>query len=145
MADPLSIVASVIGVVTAAVRVTQTLHNFIGGIRDAPQNLRDTSDHLKALTDILEKFDVELNKYNETPENLSTLLSQAKPTIEACKIACEEFLAWLRKATRHSDASHISWRDRIGLLYEDKTINAFKSRLQSYESTINLALGFTSL
>ncbi|KAJ0375418.1 hypothetical protein COL26b_006297 [Colletotrichum chrysophilum] len=145
MADPLSIVASVIGVVTAAVQVTQALHDFIGGIRDAPQNLYDTSDHLKALTDILDKFEVELRKHNETPGSLSTLLSQAKPTIEACQTACNEFHAWLKRATRHSDASHISWRDRIGLQYEDKTINAFKSRLQSYESTINLALGFTSL
>ncbi|KAJ3956962.1 hypothetical protein N0V92_006494 [Colletotrichum tropicale] len=145
MADPLSIIASVIGVVTGTVQVTQALHNFIGGVRDAPQNLIETSDHLKALTDLLGKFEVELRKYDETPGGLGDLLSQAKPTIEACKNACNKFDAWLKRATRHSDAGHISWRDRIGLQYEDKTINAFKSRLQSYESTINLALSFTSL
>jgi hypothetical protein len=148
MTDPLSITASVITIVTIAYSSCKTLYETVKDIRDAPQTFVDLTADLNALRQVLSSLSSKLDE-DDKRDNLSaaqrTCLIELKVPLEACADACEQFQLKLNKVRSHSSDGHTSFRDRVRLQFQDKEVTAFRHRLTSYKSTLNIALALASL
>jgi hypothetical protein len=148
MADPLSITASVITVAGLAYSSTKGLYQTISEIHDAPVVFTHLKTDVETLCGIIHSLERELSKSN-TDAGLSELqkanLREIKPTLTACRNACDAFKSKIDKLMRHSSDSHTSSRDRLKLLFQDKEIAAFQARLGTYKSTLAIAIEFNTM
>jgi Fungal N-terminal domain of STAND proteins len=62
--------------------------------------------------------------------------------MQGCNVACKEFV---EKLTRHSSAGKTRFDDMVRLQFQEKEIMAFKYRIGSDKSTLNIALGMATL
>ena len=148
MAEPLSITASVIAVATLAYSSTQTLYQAIYAIHDAPEAFAHLMTDIETLHDTIHSLQQEIKK-RDTDGTLSDAqnsnLREIKPTLEACRTACDAFKSKIDKIMRHSKDGQTSMRDRLKLQFQEKEIRAFQARLASYKSTLAIALDFSIL
>ncbi|OAF54981.1 hypothetical protein VC83_08537 [Pseudogymnoascus destructans] len=119
MADPLSVTASLLALVTFAAKSTQSLHQLISSFQSSQRTIRGLKEELEALNAVL--------------QSLHATISNGK--------ACQEFEAIVLKCTNHSNGTRRSLRDWTTLTYMAGDINAFKNMLGGYKSTIAIALG----
>ncbi|OBT53629.1 hypothetical protein VE04_08416 [Pseudogymnoascus sp. 24MN13] len=119
MADPLSVTASLLALVTFAAKSTQSLHQLISSFKSSQRTIRGLKEELEALNEVL--------------QSLHATISNGK--------ACQEFEAIVLKCTKHSSGTRRSLRDWTTLTYMGGDINAFKNMLGGYKSTIAIALG----
>lgn len=148
MADPLSITASVIAVARLAYLSTQTLHQTISAIHDAPEvfahletDIETLSETIRSLQQELEKKDADVGLSDAQKSNLREI----KPALKACHVACNAFKGKVDRVMRHSKDGHTSLWDRLKLQFQEQEIGAFQARLASYKSTLAIALDFSAL
>lgn len=148
MADGLSIAASVITVAGLAYSSSKMLYQTISDIHDAPETFVHLKTDVETLSQTIHFLHQELEK-KETDVALSEAqksnLREIKPTLKACRSACDAFKGKIDKFMRHSKDGHISLRDKLKLQFHDKEIGAFQARLGSYKSTLTIAINFSSL
>ncbi|QPC80231.1 hypothetical protein HYE68_010983 [Fusarium pseudograminearum] len=114
MADPLSIAASIVGIIAATFEGIGLLPNAINNIRHAPESLRSIQSELAQLKPLLARLDFAIS---ETPAEL-VLSTEIKLALENCNRACTDFSASLTHWTRHSNGDKSSFFDnaKIGVL-----------------------------
>lgn len=148
MAEPLSIVASVISVAELAYASSKLLYQTISGIHDAPEILVHLKTDVEVLYDTIHSLQLRLEVRNfdtDLSEAQKSNLREMKPALDACRIACDTFQAKIQRLSRHSADGHVSLRDRFKIQFQQKEIMAFQARLSSYKSTFAIALEFSSL
>ncbi|KAF2195765.1 hypothetical protein K469DRAFT_699388 [Zopfia rhizophila CBS 207.26] len=147
MADPLSITASVITVAGLAYSSGKMLYQAISDIHDAPETFIHLKTDVETLYETIHSLQQELEK-KDTDASLSEAqksnLREIKPTLQACRNACDAFKGKIDRLMRHSKDAHISLRDRLKLHFQEKEIGAFQARLGSYKSTLTIALDFST-
>ena len=84
MADPLSITAAVLAVVTAAIKSTQSLYETVQRFKDRNKTLRRLQLELEGLVNILESLTQVINA--ET-----SMLALLQGPIDRCSQVCREF------------------------------------------------------
>jgi len=109
MADPLSITASVVGLIVPALHTTRLLLDDVEKLRDAPKTV-------KRLVDDVQSVDMALKSLrgieDKEWESLGTSVAeQSKTTISTCTQACELFRTDLQRWTQHSDEGKLAWQD----------------------------------
>jgi hypothetical protein len=131
MSDPLSITASLLGVITAAVKSTKTLHNAIQRFNDRDKTLRRLRDELKDLIDVLDL----LTQAANTEESV---LLRLRGPVERCSQICRDFE---QAVAKFGDKPKMGVRDWSKLEFMSGNIHTFMDALASYKSTISVALG----
>ncbi|PTB40448.1 hypothetical protein M441DRAFT_48280 [Trichoderma asperellum CBS 433.97] len=127
--DPLSIAASVIGVVTPA------LH---GTIRDAPNAIRLMKDDLLTIDNSLTSLQaVSEQQWKSLGDSV---VAQLEPAIELYTNSCDKFRTSLGRWTRHSDDGKLSWRDQavVGVLKQGQ-IKSMSEQLQGCKFLLQLS------
>ncbi|QKX59846.1 uncharacterized protein TRUGW13939_06988 [Talaromyces rugulosus] len=120
-----------------AVRIHRRLSDRLADTERSPwRELSTVQWLLEALKNKLRRID-----YQTLAEGMRICLQDFKPSMEACSKACYEFRGKVAHITSHSTEDQISWRDKARLQFEEKGITAFKHRIGSHKSTINIALG----
>ncbi|OBT46596.1 hypothetical protein VE00_01735 [Pseudogymnoascus sp. WSF 3629] len=134
MADPLSVTASLLALVTFAAKSTQSLYQLIASFQSSQRTIRGLKEELEALNEVLQSLHATISngKVDLTPLTLP---------LTRCNQACQEFEAIVLKCTKHSNGPKKSFRDWTTLTYMGGDINAFKNMLGGYKSTIAIALG----
>ncbi|KAJ5279207.1 hypothetical protein N7478_004579 [Penicillium angulare] len=147
MAETIGITGGIIGIVTLAYHSTKTLYNFISDIANAPKHLHDLNEDVVAVTQILAaiKSVMEETLNEQISEGVKNTLKDAQPSIQGCDNACREFLKKISQITSHSNITRTRLDDRIKLQFQEKAILAFKYRIESYKSTLTIALGLATL
>ncbi|WXC67337.1 hypothetical protein SNK03_013122 [Fusarium graminearum] len=114
MADPLSIAASIVGIIAATFEGIGLLSSAINNIRHAPESLRSIQSELAQLKPLLARLDFAIS---ETPAEL-VLSPEIKLALENCNRACTDFSVFLTHWTRHSNGDKSSFFDnaKIGVL-----------------------------
>lgn len=137
MADPLSVTASVVGIVAAAVQGVQLLSNTIDKIRNAPEAVRSIQDEIQQLKPILTQLESAIN------EGRSGLIlgSEIKLALENCYRVCTKFSESLNHWMRHSTHNHMSMIDSatIGFLRQDQ-IRTLKEQLNGCTKILSVTL-----
>jgi Fungal N-terminal domain of STAND proteins len=131
MADPLSITASVLAVITAAVQSTNSLCEAIKRFKDRNKTLRRLQDELGDLTNILDS----LTKVTNDEASMLTLL---QGPIERCSQICGEFEQSMKV---FGGKSRTGFRDWTKMEFMRGDINEFIDTIAGYKSTISVGLG----
>jgi hypothetical protein len=144
MTDPLSITASVVGIVVPALHGTRLLLEDLQQLKDAPKGV-------KRLVEDVHSVDMALELLKSIEEREWGLLGadvakQSKTTISSSTQACDLFRADLQKWTRHSEDGKLAWLDRanVGFFKKDQ-VKAMSEQLQSCKLAINLIVGVATL
>lgn len=150
MADPLSIKANMIAVVTTAYTSIKTLNNTIDAIDNTPETLQNLRHDLYALQGSLRSLKGALDTLSISNEELSpyqqTCLSELEPVVIGCQTALDDFRYNISYTTSISAADErIHWPGKASLPYHDNDIISLKSRLGDCKQTLDAALGIVTL
>ncbi|KIM98314.1 hypothetical protein OIDMADRAFT_128322 [Oidiodendron maius Zn] len=135
MADPLSITASALAVVTAALQSTKSLYETVKRFRDRNKTLRRLQDELEDLTNILSSLMQVINA--ET-----SVLELLQGPIDRCSQVCSEFEQSMKVFGGKSKTGFLDWTK---MEFMRGSINEFIDTIAEYKSTISVGLGTITL
>ncbi|KAI1069424.1 hypothetical protein LB507_008616 [Fusarium sp. FIESC RH6] len=115
MADPLSMTASIIGIIGVTGQGIGFLSDTIQNIRNAPDSIKMIQTGLQQLKPLLVKLEFTIK---EEPTEL-LLCSEIRDALESCNRACTEFNVSLTHRTRHS-------RDDKTSIFDNAKIGVFR-------------------
>ncbi|KAA8646130.1 uncharacterized protein ATNIH1004_007556 [Aspergillus tanneri] len=131
MADPLSITASVLAVITAAVQSTKSLYETVKRFKDRNKTLRRLQVELEDLTNILDSLTQAVNAE-------SSMLALLQGPIGRCSQICHEFEQSMKV---FNGKSKTGFRDWTKMEFMKGDINEFIDTIAGYKSTISVGLG----
>ena len=129
--DPLSITASVVAVITAAIQSTKSLHETVKRFRERNKTLRRLQDELADLTNIL-------NTLTQVTSVETSMLALLQGPIDRCSQVCREFEQSMEV---FSGKSKTGFRDWTRMEFMKGDINEFIDTIAGYKSTISVGLG----
>lgn len=135
MADPLSISASILAVVTASVVSVKSLKETVERYRGRDETLRRLIGQLEDLINILDT----LEKFSQVEASMLALL---KGPVERCRQLCQAFEVVMKD---FAGKSSTGFRDWAKLEFMKGDINEFMRTLSGYKSTISIGLGTITL
>lgn len=144
MADPLSITASVVGIIVPALHGTRLLLEDLQQLRDAPKIV-------KRLVEDVHSIDTSLKSLQSVKdrewESLGVAIAeQSKTTISICTQACEVLRIDLQRWTKHSEDGELAWQDRVNVgFFKQGQIKAMSEQLQNCKLTINSVVSIATL
>lgn len=145
MADPLSMTAGVVGIVTAALQTTALFMANLQRLAEAPAMIESLKQDIAVLTGTLEALaHLESAQWRALG---TTVIEQSKATVVSCTLSCDKYMADLQHWTRHSSPSRgVAVRDRLALaLWRESQIKTMSEQLQKYRTTLNLVISTASL
>jgi Fungal N-terminal domain of STAND proteins len=144
MTDPLSVSASVVGLVVPALHGTRLLLEDIHQIKVAPKAVIGLKDELHLFEVALESLQaVEQSEWESLG---STVSNQAQLALGTCTSACTLFRNDLRQWTKHSDERTLSWRDRVNVgFFKRDRVQALSDQLSNCYRTINFVVSIATL
>ena len=144
MTDPLSITASVVGIIVPALHGTRLLLEDLQQLKDAPKIV-------KRLVEDVHSVDTALKLLQSVEDREWDLLGsgiaeQSKTTISSCTQAFDLFRTDLQRWTRHSDDSKLAWQDRVKVgFFKQGQIKAISEQLSNCKLTINSVVNIATL
>jgi len=135
MADPLSITASVLAVITAATISARSLNDTVKRYTGRDKTLQRLRHELEDLTKILDSLSL-------VTDAGDTMLELLQRPIERCSQICSEFE---RSMTAFVGKSKTSLRDWARMEFMRGNINDFIDTIAGYKSTISVGLGSINL
>ena len=144
MSDPLSIGASVVGIVTAAAHVARLLLDDIQDIKDAPDDIKAIKGDLNVVVGVLGSLEqLPADKWQMLGEKIIDLTKAAG---KLCEESCTKFQGDLARWTRHSDGEKLAWQDQVKIgFFKKGQIKSMLALLQSCKGTLSLVLTMASL
>ncbi|KAJ5198201.1 uncharacterized protein N7498_007318 [Penicillium cinerascens] len=131
MADPLSITASLLAVITAAVQSTKALRETIIRFKDRDKTLTRLQNELHDLFTILDSL-------KQVIDTEASMLELLQGPIERCTQVCREFEQSMETFGRKSKTG---FRDWAKMEFMRGDINEFIDTISGYKSTISVGLG----
>ncbi|VTT73305.1 unnamed protein product [Fusarium fujikuroi] len=141
--DPLSLTASVVGIVGALIHGSKRLYEFINSLQDAPKDIAAISTDLRALYEILAHI---TNVQDRLSSHLA-LCASLKAPLENCLNLFDEFTALLQGFTQTSRDGTIQvriWKQMAWAL-KDKEIHLFRDTITTYKVSLDMALSAMTL
>ncbi|KAG9761154.1 hypothetical protein KCU73_g2527, partial [Aureobasidium melanogenum] len=147
MTEPLSIVAGVVGIVSATAHAIHAAVNLIDRIEGAPKavyqirtELNDTEAVVRHLESILE---------SSIQNTVWTQLlggSKLSNALKNLKAVCESFVSTLKEWTRHSPSSDkLSFQDSFVIAMRSRKISALSKQLNSCKQTVMMGMSSCAL
>jgi hypothetical protein len=133
--DPLSITASLLAVITAAVSSTKSLYEAVKRYKGRNKLLTRLQDELEGLTAILDS----LRQVIVTEESILVLL---QGPVERCSQVCHDFEKSMETFRGKSKTGVLDWA-KMEFMRGD--INEFIDTISGYKSTITVGLGTLAL
>lgn len=131
MADPLSVTASIVALVTAAIQSTKSLNAAVKRYMERDKTLRRLQSELDDLTKVLEALNAVCNLE-------SSIMSLLEGPVSRCSQLCRDFEATM---STFSGKSRAGFRDWAKMEFMRGDIHEFIDALGGYKSTISVGLG----
>ncbi|KAH7308612.1 hypothetical protein B0I35DRAFT_98946 [Stachybotrys elegans] len=138
MADPLSITSGVIAIVTFTIQSSTALYHAIESFKTYPKRVAELKTQLWALIDVLKSLEA-LSREDVTACRL------LESPLKQCGKACQEFKCLLEECRRSSTSGRLSLSEWMRLRYRNGDIITFMESIESYKSTISIAIADTNL
>jgi len=145
MADPLSITAGVVGIVTAALQATGRFAADLQRLSEAPATIESLKQDIAVLAGTLKALaGLEGAQWKALG---TTVTEQSKATVASCTVSCDKYMADLQRWTRHSSPGRgVAVRDRLALaLWRESQVKNMSEQLQKYRTTLNLVISTAAL
>lgn len=131
----MSVTASSLAIITAAVKSTKSLYETAKRFKDRDKTLRRLQDEVGDLTNVLDS----LTQVSDAEESMLVLL---QGPIKRCSQICREFE---RSMVAFSGKSKTGFRDWAKMEFMRGDINEFIDTITGYKSTISIGLGTITL
>ncbi|KAJ5664070.1 hypothetical protein N7507_004801 [Penicillium longicatenatum] len=142
MADPLSITASIVGIVGPALHGVRLLAADLKQIKDAPENVAALRESIGSVERSLVSLD---SVGDETWESLG-VTENTKSTIKICGETCDEFRLDLQRWTKHSKHDSLSLLDRSKIgFWKQHHIESMEKKLLNCQVTITEVVSIATL
>ena len=139
MADPLSVAASVVGLLTAAAQISQTLYSVTKRVKKAPKECKDAKaevDEIRNILSQLQLFVLGATKASTSRTSL-ILVDQVVATLVATVTTFSELDVFVE--TLDSDEK-MGLMDRVRWLTKEKDLKDLIQKLQLHKSSMSLML-----
>ncbi|KPI39131.1 uncharacterized protein AB675_4698 [Cyphellophora attinorum] len=138
MSDPLSVSASVIGLLTAGVAITKTLNDVVQQYKDVPKFSKSVQQEVTNITAALELLHPYLDQKARASSDRKALIQveHVVTTLTGCVITYSDLQALLD--TLHQDPKRAF--DKLKWVRREKQISALVSDLQYHKSSLTLIL-----
>jgi hypothetical protein len=136
MSDPLSVTASVAGLVVLALQGVRLLVNEVNNIKEAPKSLENLQIDLASVQMSLKS----LEYIDESQLRLlgEQIYNQSATAIERCTSTCHDFHNDLQRWTRRSRDGKLSWRDKTNIaIFREQRIDVMSRQLQNCKLTLS--------
>lgn len=136
MSDPLSVTASVAGLVVLALQGVRLLVNEVNNIKEAPKSLENLQLDLTSVQTSLKS----LENIDESQLRLlgEQVYNQSAAAIERCTSTCHDFRNDLQRWTKRSRDGKLSWRDKTNIgLFKEQRIDVMSRQLQNCKLTLH--------
>ena len=152
MADPLSIIAGVVGIVTAAVQSSNTLFDLIKDIRGAPAEVKAISRDVYAFASIVLTVSATVEQdilrgCLSDDGSIVLIIGNLRLPLPNCQAVLEELIAKLQKGSRLSLINNGSRRAFINfkwIMFTKNEVKELQGRLEDTKSRLNVALSAIS-
>ncbi|KAJ5728947.1 uncharacterized protein N7483_003455 [Penicillium malachiteum] len=142
MADPLSMAASIVGVVGPALHSIRLLARDLEQIKDAPKSIAALRERINSVARAL----VTLEKIDDQEWEALGVSDDAKSTIEKCGDSCKAFSEEIKRWTRHSQGNSLTLLDRSKIgFWKQHQITSMEKELQYCQSTITQVVSIATL
>ncbi|KAJ5727780.1 hypothetical protein N7493_005600 [Penicillium malachiteum] len=142
MADPLSMTASIVGVVGPALHGIRLLAKDLEKIKDAPKSIAALKERISSV----ERALVTLEKIDDKEWEALGVSEDAKLTIKRCGDSCEAFSQELKRWTRHSQGDSLNLLDRSKIgFWKQHHITSMEKELQYCQSIITQVVSIATL
>ncbi|KAK2693005.1 hypothetical protein QWA68_007117 [Fusarium oxysporum] len=138
MSDPLSVTASVVGIIGALLHGSKRLYEFIDALQNAPKDIAALSTDLRALYEILAHITNVQDRLSSSPN----LCASLKAPLENCLNIFNEFTTLLQGFTQTSRDGIIQvrvWKQMTWAL-KDKEVQLLRDTVTTYKMSLNIAL-----
>ncbi|KAK7576789.1 hypothetical protein V3481_015351 [Fusarium oxysporum f. sp. vasinfectum] len=138
MSDPLSVTASVVGIVGALLHGSKRLFEFIDSLRNAPKDIAALSTDLRALYEVLAHITNVQDKLSSNPG----LCVSLKAPLENCLRIFDEFTTLLQGFTQISRDGTIKvrvWKN-MAWAFKDKEVQLFRDTITTYKVSLDMAV-----
>ncbi|KAF5618710.1 White collar 1 [Fusarium sp. NRRL 52700] len=138
MSDPLSVTASVVGIVGALLHGSKRLYEFIDSLQNAPKDIAALSTDLRALYEIL----AHVTNIQDRLSSHVDLCTSLKTPLENCLNIFDEFTTLLQGFTQTSRDGTIQVRvwKQMAWAFKDKEIQLFRDTITTYKISLDMAL-----
>jgi len=131
MTDPLSVAASLVAVITVALKSIKLLHGTVSRFKGRDKTLGRLQNELEDIMTVLDS----LEQVIQTEASMAELL---QGPINRCSKICQEFRQSMESFSNKSKAG---FRDWTKLEFMKGDINEFIDTLSGYKATISVGLG----
>lgn len=137
--DPISISASVFGLVSAGTKIAATLRDVSSSLQDAPSHVGSLIQELTSMTAVLQQLQVYVSgrKAPEAERSSLILLEHVMATLTGGVTTYSKLEAVLQKVSKTTVLSKF---DRVKWVYYEKSIKDVVHDLQMYKSSLTLML-----
>jgi hypothetical protein len=137
--DPLSVTASVVGIISASVKLIPQLYEIGSTIKDAPRLAQAAAAELHEITLILQQLQKYIDGYAQASTTRLSLITVEHITasLTGCVLTYSELDAALK--SMHTDTGMKAW-DRAKWYVKRDEINAIVGRLQGHKASFSLML-----
>lgn len=136
MADPLSISASVLAVITAAIQSTNSLCAAVNRFKERNKTLKNLQDELEDLAKILSSL-------KQAVDTDAAILLLLEGPVERCSRICNEFEQSMSVFSGRS--KKVGFLDWAKMEFRRGNINEFAETIGGYKATISIGLGIITM
>lgn len=138
MADPISLAAGVVGILTAAAQISSLLIDFTRSSKDAPQTARAVLTEVDDISSTLSHLQSFLlgNEYSDRSRTQLLQVDQVVTIISGCVLTFSE----LEKLLDGLKAEGMGILDRVHWARKEKAISNLVQRLQNHKGSLSLIL-----
>ena len=142
MAEALGILATVVGLITAAIDVSKTLSDLYNTFKDTPDLIKELERDVIALSSVLKKIHSKAEEASPTSAICQGLGEESfKVTVLSCENDLRRLRAILSKLTpKKSKIYTVRLRSTVKWLYLESSIESVKKALEAHKSALNLVL-----
>lgn len=144
ISDPLTVTASVVGIVVPALQGARLLIDDLRKITDAPKVVQSLETDLASVSSSLESLQaIEAPQWQSLR---SRIQDQSRAAVGTCVAACDAMRGDLQRWTRRSRDGKLSWRDKASIgFFKERRVKAMSEQLQSCKLTLNTVVGVATL
>lgn len=137
MADPLSIISGITGLLVIGAKIYLQLDQFIGAVQSAPEDIKDLAREIQDPCSILRKVEQTFKKGAQHDD----LMSDLGAVLESCLSKFVTLQELVQLYAVKSDDSKVSqtlkgWRWAL----QEKQIGALRDQLGAHKMTLNITL-----
>lgn len=152
MGDPLSIIAGVVGIATAAVQSSKTLIDLMKTIRGAPAEVTAISRDVYAFASIVLTVSATVEQdvlrgFLSDDGSIVSIIGNLRLPLSNCQAVLEELIAKLQKGSRLSlmnNGSRSAFMNITWVMFTKNEVKELRGRLENAKSTLDVALSAIS-